>query len=396
MDDISKKGPHTQAIHAGQHADPTTGACSVPIYQASTFAFKNADHGAASFRGDEDGGFIYTRLGNPTIMALEESVATLEKGCGGMACATGMAAVNLVYYALLSQGDHVVCGDSVYGPSRLVLENEYPRFGIEADFVDTSRVANIAAAMKPNTKLVYLETPANPNLKLTDLTAAVKLAHDHGALVCVDNTFATPLLQQPLELGADLVLHSMTKFINGHTDVVAGMVVAKDEELYKRVLKVHKNLGGTMDPHQAWLVLRGIKSLGLRMEKAQDNCLRLARFLEQHPKIDWVRYPFLESHPQYALAREQMRGGGAVMSFGVAGGLEGGKKLMDNLELCTLAVSLGGIETLIEHPASMTHAGMSQAEREKAGISDDLVRIAVGCEDYADLEADLARVLDTI
>lgn len=396
MHDLTKKGLHTQAIHAGQHADPATGACSVPIYQASTFAFKNADHGAASFRGDKDGGFIYTRLGNPTIMALEESVATLEQGHGGMACATGMAAVNLVYYALLSQGDHVVCGDSVYGPSRLVLENEYPRFGIEADFVDASDVANIAAAMKPNTRLVYLETPANPNLKLTDLKAAVEIAHAQGALVCVDNTFATPLLQNPLELGADLVLHSMTKFINGHTDVVAGMVVAKDEELYKRMLKVHKNLGGTMDPHQAWLVLRGIKSLGMRMERAQENCLQLARFLEQHPKIDWVRYPFLESHPQYALAREQMRGGGAVMSFGVQGGLEGGKKLMDNLELCTLAVSLGGIETLIEHPASMTHAGMSREEREKASITDDLVRIAVGCEDYADLEADLARVLDTI
>ncbi len=396
MHDLTKKGLHTQVIHAGQGADPSTGAVSVPIYQASTFAFKNADHGAASFRGDKDGGFIYTRLGNPTIMALEESVTTLEKGFGGMACATGMAAVNLVYYALLSQGDHVVCGDSVYGPSRLVLENEYPRFGISADFVDASDVANIAAAMKPNTKLVYLETPANPNLKLTDLAAAIEIAHAAGALVCVDNTFASPLLQNPLELGADLVLHSMTKFINGHTDVVAGMVVAKDEELYKRVLKVHKNLGGTMDPHQAWLVLRGIKTLGMRMERAQDNCLKLAKFLELHPKIDWVRYPFLESHPQYDLARKQMRGGGAVMSFGVTGGLEGGKKLMDNLELCTLAVSLGGIETLIEHPASMTHAGMSQAEREKASITDDLVRIAVGCEDYADLEADLARVLDTI
>jgi methionine-gamma-lyase len=396
MRDISQKGRHTQIIHAGQHADPATGAVTVPIYQASTFAFKNADHGAASFRGDEDGGFIYTRLGNPTIMALEESVATLEKGCGGMACATGMAAVNLVYYGLLSQGDHVVCGDSVYGPSRVVLETEYPRFGIEASFVDPSDLANIEAAIRSNTRLVYLETPANPNLKITDLEGAAAIAHAHGALVCVDNTFASPLLQNPLELGADLVLHSMTKFINGHTDVVAGMVVAKEPELYRKLLKVHKNLGGTMDPHQAWLVLRGIKSLGLRMEKAQDNCLKLAKFLEQHPKIDWVRYPFLESHPQYELARKQMRGGGAVMSFGVRGGLEAGKKLMDNLELCTLAVSLGGIETLIEHPASMTHAGVSQAEREKAGITDDLVRIAVGCEDYADLEADLDRVLETI
>ena len=396
MHDLSRKGRLTQIIHAGNAADPATGAVSMPIYQSSTFAFKNADHGAASFRGDPEGGYIYTRLGNPTIMALEESVATLEGGCGGMACATGMAAVNLVYYALLSQNDHIVCTESLYGPSRTVLETEYPRFGIAATFVDSAEAANVAAAMRPETKLVYLETPANPTLKLADIAAISEIAHAQGALVCVDNTFASPYLQNPLELGADLVLHSMTKFINGHTDVVAGMVVAKDPELYRRVVKVHRNLGGTMDPHQAWLVLRGIKSLGLRMEKAQDNCLKLARFLEGHAKIDWVRYPFLESHPQHDLARRQMRGGGAVMSFGVTGGLEAGKKLMDNLEVPTLAVSLGGIETLIEHPASMTHAGIPREERAQAAITDDLVRIAVGCEDYDDLEADLARVLDTI
>lgn len=396
MHEIEKKGRLTQVIHAGNQVDPSTGAVSIPIYQSSTFAFKNADHGAASFRGDPDGGFIYTRLGNPTIQALENSVATLERGCGGLACATGMAAVNLVYYALLSQGDHIVCTESLYGPSRLVLETEYPRFGISASFVDSADPANVAAAMRPETRVVYLETPANPTLKLADIPAIVAIAREHGALVCVDNTFCSPYLQNPLELGADLVLHSMTKFINGHTDVVAGMVVVRQPELYKRMLKVHRNLGGTMDPHQAWLVLRGIKSLGLRMEKAQDNCHKLAVFLENHPKIDWVRYPWLESHPQHDLARRQMRGGGAVMSFGVKGGLAAGKKLMDNLELCTLAVSLGGIETLIEHPASMTHAGMAPTERLEAGITDDLVRIAVGCEDYTDLEADLARVLDTI
>jgi methionine-gamma-lyase len=396
MHEIEKLGRLTQVIHAGQHTDPATGAVSVPIYQSSTFAFKNADHGAASFRGDADGGLIYTRLGNPTIMALEESVSILEKGHGGMACATGMAAVNLVYYALLSQNDHIVCTESLYGPSRMVLETEYPRFGISASFVDSADTANVAAAMRPETKLVFLETPANPTLKLADIAAIAEIAHDHGALLCVDNTFCSPLLQNPLELGADVVLHSMTKFINGHSDVVAGMVVAKEPALYARLLKVHKNLGGTMDPHQAWLVLRGIRSLGLRMERAQENSVKLAHFLENHPKIDWVRYPFLESHPQHALARRQMRGGGAVISFGVKGGLEAGKKLMDNLELPTLAVSLGGIETLIEHPASMTHAGIPAEERLAAAITDDLVRIAVGCEDYADLEADLARVLDTI
>lgn len=396
MHNLKNKGRLTQIIHAGQHVDPVTGAVSTPIYQSSTFAFKNADHGAASFRGDPEGGFIYTRLGNPTIMALEESVSTLEKGFGGMACATGMAAVNLVYYSMLNQNDHIVCTESLYGPSRMVLETEYPRFGISASFVDSAVVANVEAAMRPETKLVYLETPANPTLKLADIPAICKIAHQHGALVCVDNTFASPYLQNPLELGADIVLHSMTKFINGHSDVVAGMVVTKGEELYKRINKVHRNMGGTMDPHQAWLVLRGIRSLGLRMEKAQDSSMKLARFLENHPKIDWVLYPFLESHPQYDLAREQMRGGGAVISFGIKGGLTAGKTLMDNLELPALAVSLGGIETLIEHPASMTHAGIPADERLAAAITDDLVRIAVGCEDYADLEADLSQVLDTI
>jgi methionine-gamma-lyase len=396
MHDLEKMGRLTQIIHAGNAVDPATGAVSVPIYQTSTFAFQSADHGAASFRGDEGAGWIYTRLGNPTILALEEAVSVLEGGCGGLACATGMAAVNLVYYSLLSQNEHVVCTESLYGPSRMVLETEYPRFGIEASFVDTSDPANVAAAMRPETRLVYLETPANPTLKLADIAAICEIAHAGGAVVCVDNTFASPYLQNPLELGADLVLHSMTKFLNGHTDVVAGMVVARDEELLRRVRKVHLNLGGTMDPHQAWLVLRGLKSLGLRMEKAQSNCLRLAEFLENHPRIAWVRYPWLASHPQHDLARRQMRGGGAVMSFGVEGGLQAGKQLMDNLQVCTLAVSLGGIETLIEHPASMTHAGIPREEREQAAITDDLVRIAVGCEDYADLEADLARVLETI
>jgi len=396
MHDLHNKGRHTQAIHAGNHVDPQTGAVSVPIYQSSTFAFKNADHGAASFRGDPEGGFIYTRLGNPTTMALEECIATMENAHGGMACATGMAAVNLVYYAMLGQNQHVVCADTVYGPSRTVLETQYPRFGVEATFVDTSDPANVAAAMRPNTTLVHIETPDNPTLKIADIPAICEIAHQHGAKVSVDNTFASPLLQNPLELGADIVLHSMTKFINGHTDVVAGMVLAKEPELYNHLLKVHKNLGGTMDPHQAWLVLRGVKSLGMRMERAQENSMKLARFLEDHDKIEWVRYPFLESHPQYELAKRQMRGGGAVISFGVKGGLEAGKKLMDNVELPVLAVSLGGIETLIEHPASMTHAGISREEQEKAGLSDGLVRIAVGCEDYADIEADLARVLDTI
>lgn len=394
MKDIGKKGMMTRIIHAGQHADPATGAVSTPIYQTSTFAFRDADHGAACFRGEP--GYKYTRLGNPTIEALEHNIAELEHGCGALAAASGMAAVNMVYLAFLGQGTHIVATDALYGPSRTILENEYVRFGVASTFVDSSDPANVAAAMRPDTKLVYLETPANPTLKLTDLQACADIAHKGGALVVVDNTFASPYLQNPLLQGADIVLHSMTKFINGHTDVVAGIVVAKDQQVYERLRKVHFNFGGTMDPHQAWLVLRGVKTLGLRMDRAQENAMKLATYLEKHPKVAWVRYPGLESHPQHALGKRQMRGAGAVFSFGVKGGLEAGKTVINNVQIATLAVSLGGIESLIEHPASMTHTGVPIADRVAAGITDDLVRVAVGCESYEDIEADLARVLEMI
>jgi methionine-gamma-lyase len=394
MHDVSKMGMMTRIIHGGQQVDPATGAVSMPLYQTSTFAFRDADHGAACFRGEP--GYKYTRLGNPTTEALERNIMILEHGTGALGAASGMAAVNCVYWTVLSQGSHVVATESLYGPSRTVLENEYTRFGVAATFVDSSAVEKVARAMRPETRLVYIESPANPTLKLTDIAACAEIAHAGDALLAVDNTFASPYLQNPLQMGADIVIHSMTKFINGHTDVVAGMIVVQDEALLARLRKVHYNMGGTMDPHQAWLVLRGVKSLGMRMERAQANTMALARFLEEHPRVAWVRYPGLESHPQHDLMKRQMRGGGAVMSFGVKGGYEAGKKLINSVELATLAVSLGGIETLIEHPASMTHAGISPEERAKAEISDDLVRIAVGCEDYADLEKDLSQALEGI
>jgi methionine-gamma-lyase len=394
MKDIRKRGTMTRIIHAGQHPDPQTGAVATPIYQTSTFAFRDADHGAECFQGGP--GYKYTRLGNPTIEALEANIAELEFGCGALAAASGMAAVNMVYLTYLGQDTHIVATASLYGPSRMILEQEYPRFGVQSTFVDSSDPANVKAAMRANTRLVYVETPSNPTLALTDLVACAKIAHDGGALLVVDNTFASPYLQNPLELGADIVLHSVTKFINGHTDVVGGIVVAKEPAVLARLRKVHLNIGGTMDPHQAWLVLRGVKTLGLRMDRAQENAVKLAHFLEKHPKVSWVSYPGLESHPQYALGRKQMKGPGAVFSFGVKGGLDAGKTVINNVEIPTLAVSLGGIESLIEHPASMTHTGVPKAEREKAGITDDLVRLAVGCESYEDLEADLARVLAMI
>jgi len=385
----------TKVVHAGQHPDPATGAVSVPIYQSSTFRFREAAEGAARFAGTDDG-YIYTRLGNPTTAHLEECIATLEGGCGALGAASGMAAVNTVYYTMLSQGDHVVCTEAMYGPSRTVLETEYTRFGITATFVDSSDIEAVREAMRPETKLVYIETPANPTLKMTDVAACAEIAHAQGALLAVDNTFSSPVLQRPFEMGADIIVHSMTKFINGHTDVVAGMVVAKEPDVFARLRKVHRNLGGTMDPHQAWLVLRGVRTLALRMEKAQANSMELARYLESHAKVAWVLYPGLESHPQYDLGKKQMDGPGAVISFGVKGGLEAGRTVIDNVEIPNLAVSLGGIESLIEHPASMTHAGISRAEREEAGITDDLVRLAVGCEDWRDLKDDLDRALGMI
>ncbi|MFH1852342.1 MAG: PLP-dependent aspartate aminotransferase family protein [Candidatus Neomarinimicrobiota bacterium] len=388
-------GIDTKVTHAGINPDKTYGSATPPIYQTSTFAFESADQGAQRFAGQE-AGYIYTRLGNPTINMLEEAVATLEGGYGALATATGMAAVTTVYMTFLGQGAHIVGTDSVYGPSRVVIEKEFSRFGIEYDFVDSSDPEQVRQALRPETRLVYIETPANPTIKLTDIRACAEIAHAHGALLVVDNTFMTPVLQRPFELGADVIVHSMTKALNGHSDVVAGIIVAKNEKLFKQIRPVLRSMGGTMDPHQSWLVLRGLRTLALRVEKSQANAIRLADFLEQHPKVEWVRYPGLQSHPQYDLARKQMDGPGFMISFEVKGGAEAGKTIMNNVQVPTLAVSLGGYESLIQHPASMTHAGMSRDCQEKAGITAGLIRLAVGCEDVNDIEADLARCLDLI
>ena len=385
--------PETTAIHAGQEPDPVYGGVSVPIYQSSTFAFASAEQGAARFAGKE-AGFIYTRIGNPTIRALETSLAALEGGCDASATATGMAAVTTIYTALLDKDAHVVGTASIYGPSRTVLETEFARFGVRSDFVDTSDIRNIEKALRPETKLLFVETPANPTLALTDLKACARLAKERRVTLVVDNTFSSPLLQRPLDLGADVVMHSLTKFINGHSDVVGGAIIARDEALHKRLRKVLVMMGGTMDPHQAWLVLRGVRTLALRVEKSQANAGALAPWLAAHPKVAWVNYPGLASHPQHALAKEQMKGFGSMITFGLHGGFEAGRKMINAVELCTLAVSLGGIESLIQHPASMTHAGVSREHRSEAGITDDLIRLSVGCEGVEDIRADLAQALD--
>lgn len=387
-------GTNSKLIHAGYTPD-ATGSVSVPIYQTSTFAFHNADHGAALFAGSEEG-YIYTRIGNPTIGALESAVAELEGGFGGIATASGMGAVCTVYLALLNAGNHIVSTASVYGPSRGLMEKDFSRFGVQSTYVDTCDLEKVKQALRPNTKLVYVESPANPTMQVTDIAAVAKIAHDHGCMVVVDNTFASPYLQKPLELGADVVLHSITKFINGHADVVGGVIVAKDAGIYQRLRKTMINSGCNMDPHQAFLVLRGLKTLGIRVERAQENAMRIARWLEQQPEISRVRYIGLESHPQHQLAARQMSGFGSMISFELTGGMDAGRILMDHVRLATLAVSLGGVETLIEHPASMTHASMSPEARREAGFSDGLVRYAVGIEDVEDLIADLRQALDVV
>lgn len=384
----------SRLIHAGGFEDPL-GSAVTPIYQSSTFKFRNADHGAECFSGESDG-YIYTRLGNPTIRELEDTMADLENGYGGIATSSGMGAVNTVYMAYLGAGGHVICSEAVYGPSRTVLENIYTRFGVESTFVDTSDIEAVRAVIRPNTRLLYIETPANPTMKITDLKAVSDLAHKAGIPVVVDNTFSSPYLQRPLDLGVDVVLHSMTKFINGHADIVAGIIVAKRKEDHKMLHSMMANLGCNMDPHQAYLTRRGLKTLSIRIDRSQENAVRIAEYLERHPKIEWILYPGLRSHPQYELAMQQMDGPGAMMSFELKGGLEAGKKLMNNVKLALLAVSLGGIETLIQHPASMTHSKMSRDSRKAAGITDGLVRLSVGIEDVDDIITDLEQALKKV
>ncbi len=387
-------GFNSKLIHAGAEKDKL-GSATVPIYQTSTFGFESADEGARCFAG-ESNGFIYTRIGNPTIQALEKQIATLEGGFGGIATSSGMGAVSTIYMALLSQGDHIVSTDAIYGPSRNIMETYFSRFGVESTYITTSNLENIRKAIKPNTKVLYIETPTNPTMEITDLKACVAIAREHNLTLVVDNTFCSPYLQRPIEMGVDVVFHSMTKFINGHADIVAGMIITRTEELYKKIRPAMVGMGCNMDPHQAYMVLRGVKTLSIRIDRAQQNAIKVAEFLENHPKVEWVKYPGLKSHPQYELAKQQMFGPGAMISFELKGGFEAGKRLMDNVHLAMLAVSLGGVETLIQHPASMTHSKMSKEAKLKANITDGLVRFAVGIEDVEDIIADLEHALEKV
>ncbi|HSV76393.1 MAG TPA: aminotransferase class I/II-fold pyridoxal phosphate-dependent enzyme [Bacteroidales bacterium] len=391
MMDTKNLGFNSKLIHAG-NIDDQFGSATVPIYQTSTFRFKDADHGAKCFSGESDG-YIYTRINNPTIDALENLAATLENGYRGIATSSGMGAVNTIYMGLLTKGDHMISSAAVYGASRVIMEKQYSKYGIESTYVDTSKLDNIRKAIKPNTKVIFIETPANPTMDITDLAGVVEIAREHNLITVADNTFCSPYLQRPLEFGFDVVFHSVTKFLNGHADVVGGIIVTRDVALDNLLRPVMINLGCNMDPHQAYMVIRGIKTLSLRMERSQQNAMKIAQFLESHPKVSSVKYPGLESHPQYDLAKRQMSGPGAIISFELKGGLEAGKVLMNNVKLCMLAVSLGGVETLIQHPASMTHSKMNSQDKFRAGITDGLVRFSVGIEDARDIIADLEQAL---
>jgi len=383
---------HTLAIHAGEAPEPATGAVATPIHMASTFAFPSAEVAAAVFAGEEEG-YIYTRWGNPTVDALERRVAALEGGEAALAAASGMAAIATAVMTAAQAGDHIVATRAIYAGTYNLLAKELPRYGVHTTFVDATDPQNVAAALREETRIVYLESPGNPTLALNDIAAIARIAHDAGALVFIDNTFATPINQRPLELGADVVLHSATKYLCGHGDAIGGIVVGAADFIAAARTGVLRDVGGVMSPFNAWLILRGVQTLPLRMERHNANALQVARFLEAHPQVAWVSYPGLPSHPQHALAQRQMRGFGGMVCFEVRGGVEAGRRLMNRIRLCTLAVSLGDTRTLICHSASTTHSTVPREARLAAGVTDGLVRLSVGLEDPEDIIADLDQAL---
>ncbi|WP_462160605.1 trans-sulfuration enzyme family protein [Pseudoalteromonas maricaloris] len=392
---MKKLRDDSQCIHGPNHFDDPHGALTAPLYQTSTFHFKDAAQGAARFAGEEPG-YIYTRLGNPTTRELEEKVARLEGMEDAAATATGMGAVSASVLSFLQQGDHMIASSALYGCSFALFAHMLPKFGIEVSFVDLTDEQALRDAVQENTKLLFAETPINPNMTVLDLKMLGEIAKQHELLFVVDNTFMTPLLQKPVNYGADLIVHSATKYLNGHGDVVAGLVCGSKEHIELIKLTVLKDIGATISPHDAWLINRGLKTLALRVQRHCQSAQTVAEFLEAHPKVNKVYYPGLPSHPGYQFLGEQMKGAGGVIAFEINGSLEQGEQFINATELCTLAVSLGDPETLIQHPASMTHSPYTQEERLAAGISDGLIRISVGLEDVEDIIDNLKQAFDKI
>ena len=374
----------TDAIHAGQEPDPSTGAVVVPIYQTSTYVQEELG---------KHKGYEYSRTGNPTRAALERNMAVLEGGAKAFAFASGMAATNAVM-TLLKSGDHVVASEGAYGGTPRLFDAVLRNFGLEFSYVDSTDVANVSAALRPNTKMVFVETPTNPLMKLTDLAALSAITRPRGVLLTVDNTFLSPYFQNPLKLGADVVVHSTTKYLNGHSDGVGGVAVLASEEHAARLKFVQNAAGAILGPFDAWLVLRGVKTLAVRMRQHEANAMAIAEYLTRHPSVKKVYYPGLPDHPQYALAKRQMAGFGGMMSI-ETGSLDRARAALNHVQVFSLAESLGGVESLICHPATMTHAYFSEAERQRLGITPGLVRLSVGIEDKEDLLADLEQALQT-
>ncbi len=378
-------GFSTECIHAGNEPDPSTGSVTVPIYQTSTYVQEGLG---------KNKGYEYGRTQNPTRSALEENLRVLERGAGAKAFASGMAAITAIS-TLVKQGDHVVCSNMTYGGTYRYYTKILARYGVEFSFVDTARPEEVERAMRPETRLLHLESPTNPTMQLADIGLLSEIAHRTGAVVVVDNTFASPYLQQPLLLGADIVMHSTTKFLGGHSDTVGGIAVAKSQEHVDWLGFVQNSSGAILSPMDSWLVLRGIKTLVVRMERHEANGRAVAAWLSKHPKIRKVYYPGLPDHPQHALAKKQMKGFGAMISFDL-GSLDAATAFLAQVRLCSLGESLGGVETLISHPATMTHASIPDEERNRLGVTPGLVRISVGIEDVEDILADLDRSLEAV
>ena len=380
-------GFRTKQVHAGVTPDPTTGAILTPIFQSTTFVQDSVDEYMAK-------GYSYSRGGNPTVRALEERLTALEGGHDTTAYASGMAATVAVFLGLLQAGDHVIIADVVYGGTYRFADQFLGKFGVDVTFADATDLAAVRSAMRPETRLVFTESPANPTLKVTDLAAVSEITASAGALHVTDNTFLTPYYQRPFELGANIVIHSTTKFLDGHNATLGGAVVVDSQELQERIAFARISAGLVMSPMVAWLTLQGTKTLSERMERQSANALEISHWLERHPKVDYVNYPGLSSHPQFELSSRQASGFGAMVCFEVHGVAETGKKLMDAVELWSLAENLGAVESLITHPVTMTHADVEEAERRRVGITDGLVRLSVGMEDVEDLVGALREALD--
>jgi len=363
--------------------------------QTSTFAFDNADHGAAVFAGEDDG-FLYTRLGNPTQEALEQRIAALEGSAAALATASGMAAATTAVLTLCESGEHIVSGDTLYGGTHQLFSHTLPRLGINVTEVNATDPGNFEVAITDKTKLIYVETPANPTLVLTDIPAVAEIAHARGIPLLVDNTLCTPVLQRPLGMGADIILHSGTKYIGGHGDAIAGLLAGSKEFITRARFETLRDVGGCISPFNSWLLIRGLKTLPIRVRKHCENAMALARWLAGHPRVAKVNYPGLENHPQHELAKRQQDGYGGLITFEVRGGRDAGKVVMDNVELCTLAVSLGDVDTLIEHPATMTHSTYSEKDLRKVGIDPAMIRLSVGLEDPEDIMDDLDQAMSRI